>query len=104
MISLLQAIATAILCLLAVIANILLGCLVEFMNILILSVAGWIQLIAAVLPEMPDEPNVPSSGVIVWLNWLFPVASFVALIGVALTMWIAVLGVRVSLRFLRALD
>jgi hypothetical protein len=92
-----------IVCLLAALANIILGAVVAFLNLLILAAAGWLAVLAVLLPSMPDAPSGPTPEVLQWVNWLFPLAQYVGLLSIMLTLWLAMIGIRAGLRFLRAL-
>lgn len=90
-------------CLLAALGNIIVGSVIAFLNLLILAAAGWLAILAALLPEMPGPSTSQTPEVLQWLNWLFPVAGYVGLMSIMLTLWISMIGVRAALRFLRAL-
>jgi hypothetical protein len=90
-------------CLLATLANIFLGCLVAFLNLLILAAAGWLTLLAVLLPDMPDAPSGQTPAALAWANWFYPIGDALQCFAVALALWIGVMGVRAALRMLRAL-
>ena len=92
-----------IVCLLAALANIIVGSIIAFLNLIIIAAAGWLAVLALLLPGMPDAPTGQTPEVLQWINWLFPLAQYVGLLSIMLALWLTMIGVRAALRFLRAL-
>lgn len=90
-------------CLLSALANIIVGSIVAFINLLIIALGGWLAMLALLLPTMPDAPTGQTPEVLQWINWLFPLAQYVGLLSIMLALWLTMIGVRAALRFLRAL-
>ena len=93
----------AILC---VLQNILLAILwagAVVVNVLVLALAGLGVLIAALLPEMPDAPGPPDSGVVGAIAWLYPLGALLAGFLTIVTLWLAVIAVRAALRWVKLL-
>ena len=94
---------TAILCLLSMLANIIEGAVVAVINALIVSLAGWVSLLALLLPGMPDRPSGPPPEVVQWFNWFFPTAAFLVAFWSVVGIWLTVLAIRWVLRLSRVL-
>jgi hypothetical protein len=91
----------AILCLLTLFAQFVAEGCVIVANLFIVGIAASAAALLAVLPAMPTFPT--RSPTWVWLNWMLPVSSLVALIGTALALMVAWFGYRVVLNWVRAL-
>jgi uncharacterized membrane protein len=99
----LEQIFAALLCLLSELGNIILGCLVAFLNLIIVSAAGWLSVLAALLPNMPNAPTGQTPQALAWANWFYPIGDALQCFAVALALWLGVMGVRAALKMLRAL-
>lgn len=77
--------------------------LVGVINLLVVSIGGWIQLLSLGLPDMPAPPTAPVADWIGWLNWLFPIGPMIAALGVFVALWATFLLVRIPLRWVKAL-
>jgi hypothetical protein len=89
-----------ILCLLSVLANIIEGAVVAFVNVFIISIGGWLQLLAAVLPGMPPTPSGSAPEAVSWANWIIPIPAMVVVVSLLLTLWLTIIGIRAALRLI----
>jgi hypothetical protein len=93
----------AILCVLQSMALSVLAVLEIAMNLVIVSVSGYIDLLGAALPDMPDPINPPNQAVLNWVLWIYPLgpalATLLALVGV----WLSIGGLRIAMRWVRLL-
>lgn len=80
-----------------------LNALIDFLNLLIVAVGALIGVLFALLPDMPPVPQPPESGVLQAFAFVFPVAAVVAVMGLFVSAYIAVLLVRIALRWVKAL-
>lgn len=96
---------------LCVLENLVLSILAVFImgfNAIIAGLAATVALVIAVLPDMPDAPTWVDD--VPWLAtslgfvaWLFPVNVLVALVATVILLWIAVQGVGIILRWVKAI-
>ena len=93
----------AILCLLSQFAYLVKAGIILVLNLLIVSVSGWLELLALLLPPMPSAFSAPSSGVLGWLNWVVPIGPLAAGLATVISLWVSFLGVRWALRIIRVL-
>lgn len=80
----------------------LIGLLVEMINGLILALAALAELVLSLLPSFPEAPSAPG-GVMGALLWVVPLAPILAFFGLMVTCWIAFLGLKIALRWVKAL-
>lgn len=85
------------------IGRFVLNALIDALNLLIVAVGALVGVVFAVLPDMPDVPEPPDSGFLHQFSYFFPVGGVVAALAVFVTMYVAVLVVRIALRWVKAL-
>lgn len=91
-----------ILCVVTGLASIIEYAAVSVVNFLIVGLAGVLSAIALILPSMPSFPDF--SGLdMSWLPYFIPVQSIVAMLGIGITLFAAMFGLRIALRWVRAL-
>jgi hypothetical protein len=72
-------------------------------NGIIIALGGFIDVISALLPGMPATAGPPNSLVLGWILWIYPLGTAVGVLSAVITLWIALLGVRIALRWVKAL-
>lgn len=93
---------------LCVLRNILLAVAwagVELVNALVAGVAALAVLVLGLLPAMPAVPALPAGvgDAPGWIAWLIPVSAIAAAFAAMLGSYLVFLGVRVALRWVKAL-
>lgn len=81
---------------------ILIGLVVDLLNLIILAIAALAALLLALLPGFPEAPSAPG-GVIGALLWVVPLGSILSFFGLMVTAWITFLAVKIGLRWVKAL-
>jgi flagellar biosynthesis protein FlhB len=71
-----------------------LGALVEFINALIMVIAGAVIAVLSILPSMPSRPELPDDGVLAMMNWLLPIEGWIGVTVVCLTALITFFVIR----------
>jgi uncharacterized membrane protein len=77
--------------------------LVSVVNALIAALGAFIAAVIGLFPTLPAAPGPPSSGVLQWVNYFLPLGGMLALFGTFVTLWISFLGIRVALKWAKAL-
>jgi hypothetical protein len=85
------------------IGRFVLNAIIDGINLLIVAVGALIGVVMALLPNMPAVPEPPDDGFLHTFAYFFPVGGVVALLGLFVTAYIAVLVVRIALRWVKAL-
>ena len=93
----------AILCVLQQMAAAIVGLLVLVVNAAIVALGALGVVVLALLPSMPEPPDPPDGSVIGFINWLFPLSGVAALLVVMGGLFLAFLGLRIILNWVRAL-
>jgi hypothetical protein len=81
----------------------IIGGLVEMINALIVAIAALAEFLLALLPSFPDPPSEPASGIVGWLLWMVPLGTMLALFTVLVSLWVGFLGVKMALKWVKAL-
>jgi len=81
---------------------IVIGLLVELVNAFILAIAALAAAVLSLLPGFPDPPEAPG-GVMGALLWVVPIGPILAFFGLMGSCWIAFRGLKVALRWVKAL-
>jgi hypothetical protein len=81
----------------------IIGGLVELINALIIAIAALAEFLLSLLPAFPDPPSEPASGIVGWLLWMVPLGTMLALFTLLVSLWIGFLGVKVALKWVKAL-
>lgn len=68
----------------------------------IVSVGALLGVLLDLLPEFPDPPAAPG-GVIGALLWFVPLGAMLAFFALMVTCWVTFLGIKVALKWVRAL-
>jgi len=76
---------------------------VSAVNLVIAALGGFIALVIGLFPQLPTAPGPPDSGVLQWVNYFLPLGGLVALFTTFVAVWISFLGIRVALRWAKAL-
>ena len=92
-----------ILCALLSIAALILTGLVEIVNGIIIGLGAFLAVIVALLPNMPEPPSMPSSGVLTWFTYFVPIAGIVTVAVSLAGLFATFMVVRFALNWLRAL-
>lgn len=79
------------------------GLLVELINALILAIVALANALLSLLPGFPEPPGAPAGGIVGGILYFFPIVSIVSILTTFVTAWIVFLGVRVALRWVKAL-
>lgn len=93
---------SAILCAIENLALSVLAVIVMAFNSIIVAIGGLITALVLLLPSMPDAPPSPDSGVLGYLNWLVNLPALIALWTTLITLWLAVLAIRIAMRWVKA--
>lgn len=64
------------------------------------AVASWA---IGILPGFPSAPGAPSSGILGFICWVIPVGPMLAVFSVLVTAWTLFLGVKIALRWVKAI-
>lgn len=94
---------TNILCVLEKMAAAIVGLFVVMLNAMIVGLGAFLGVILALLPNMPESPQPPESGVLQFINFFVPLASLAALLVTMGALFVGFMAVRVALNWLRAL-
>jgi hypothetical protein len=78
------------------------GLLVDVINLLIAAIAALAQFVLSLLPGFPDPPSAPG-GVMGALLWVVPIAPIASFFGLMVTAWIGFLAFKIALRWVKAL-
>lgn len=76
--------------------------LIDAFNSFIAGLAALAVAVIALLPGFPSPPE-PPSGVVGGFLWLFPVAAIAAWLTTFMALWVAFLGFKVVLKWIRLL-
>jgi hypothetical protein len=57
----------------------------------------------AALPPFPAPPDAPSTGILAFICWIFPLGPMLAIFSGLVTCWITFLVVKIALRWVKAL-
>jgi hypothetical protein len=85
------------------IGKFVLNALIDVVNLLIVAVGALIGVLFAVLPNMPDAPGPPDQGWLEVFAYFVPVGAIVAMLGLFLAAYVALLVIRIALRWVKAL-
>jgi len=91
-----------ILCIISGLASIIEYAAVVVVNDLIIGLAAVLAVVAPLLPSMPSFPDLSGQN-FAWLGWLVPVSSIVGLNSLAVTIFLTMFGLRIALRWVKAL-
>ena len=80
----------------------ILGGLVEIVNLLVAAIAALAVFLLSLLPGFPDPPAAPG-GVMGALLWVVPLGPILAFFSLMITCWIGFLAIKVALRWVKAL-
>jgi uncharacterized membrane protein YdjX (TVP38/TMEM64 family) len=80
----------------------IIGLLVETVNLLIAAIAALAVALLSLLPGFPDPPGAPG-GVMGALLWVVPLGPILAFFSLMMGCWIAFLAIKVGLRWVKAL-
>lgn len=94
---------TEILCVLEKMAAAIIGLLVVVINAMIVGLGAFLGVILLLLPEMPEPPGLPDSGVLAFINFFVPLALLATLVVSMVGLFLGFLAVRMALNWLRAL-
>lgn len=83
-------------------AYVLVG-LVDGVNAIITAIGALIGVLVGLLPSIPDPPAAPAAEWIGWLNWIYPLAPALAAATGLLLLYTLLLGLRIALRWVKAL-
>ena len=92
-----------ILCAILGLAAAIVGLLVVVLNAFFVAIGAFLGVIVALLPEMPEPPGAPSSGVLQFINFFLPLAGLSALLVTMGSLFLAVMLLRMALNWLKAL-
>lgn len=78
---------------------------VDTINLVFRGVGTYVVYLFGLLPDMPSLASWTDGGAtwITWLNWGLPIGSMIAIWGLIVTLWLAVLPIRAVLRWFRLL-
>jgi hypothetical protein len=93
----------AILCICQGIAMSMLAIGQMLVNGIIVAIGGFVDVISALLPNMPAAVGPPNSAVLGWILWIYPLGTALGVLSAVITVWIALLGIRIALRWVKAL-
>jgi hypothetical protein len=93
----------AILCVLQNVALSFFAVLLMAFDEIIVSVGGYIDLLAVLLPSMPAPVTPPANSVLVWITWAYPLGDALATLTAISTVLIAIMAVRIALRWVKAM-
>ena len=79
------------------------GFFVDIINGAIISIGAFLNVVFAVLPGFPSAPSAPNSGVLSWLLYFVPLGSILSFAALMLTCWVTFLGIKVALKWMRAI-
>lgn len=92
-----------VVCVLTALASFILAGIIFAVNALIVGIGAFLLALAALMPDMPDAPPNPDGGVLGTLNWIMPLSQLLGGLTIVLTLWLAFLGLRVALRWMKAM-
>lgn len=92
-----------ILCALQTLAAAIGVLLVKVINLVIVALGGFIQLVLLILPPMPDPPAKPDDGALGFINWVLPLGGLVGGLMTFVTLWALIVVGRVALKWAKAL-
>jgi hypothetical protein len=73
------------------------------LNWFIAGVGAFGVLVIALLPPMPPGPSGLSADVLAIVNYLFPLGAIVGTLGFFVALWLAIMAIRIPLRWIKAL-
>lgn len=85
------------------IGQLVLWALVTVVNLVVDAIGAFIAAVISLFPQLPAAPGPPDSGILQWVNYFLPLGGMLALFAVFLGCWVAFLGIRVALRWAKAL-
>lgn len=80
-----------------------LNAIIDAINLLIVAVGALIGVLMALLPDMPDAPEPPDEGILATLAYFYPVGAVVAALALFVAAYVALLVIRIALRWVKAL-
>jgi hypothetical protein len=80
---------TKILCAITNVAWWLCDLLVMLCNLFMATLGAAVAAVLGLLPDMPDPPGGIASDVLLWANWMFPIAALVAMFSVYFALYLA---------------
>jgi uncharacterized membrane protein len=72
-------------------------------NLFLSALAAFATTVLGLLPSIPAAPATPVSDWVGWLNWFFPLAPAIAAATTLLLLYTLMIGLRVALRWVKAL-
>lgn len=72
-------------------------------NLFIEAVGALIQFLLDLLPSMPAVPEPPEAGFLGTFSWFVPVGSILTVMSLFVTAYVALLAVRIAMRWVKAL-
>ena len=75
---------------------------VELVNLLVRALGLMAQVLVGLLPAMPAHPAPLYTGILDWVNLMFPVGPVLVMFSTALALWTAFLLIRIPLRWVKA--
>ena len=80
-----------------------LNALIDALNLLIVAVGALIGVLFALLPNMPAVPQPPDAGFLHQFAFFYPVGGVLAVLALFVTAYVALLVIRIGLRWVKAL-
>jgi hypothetical protein len=77
--------------------------LVSSFNLFIVGVAALATTFLALLPAFPAAPDAPSDGILGFIVWLVPLGGMITAFAGFTACWITFLGLKIALRWVKAL-
>ncbi len=77
--------------------------IVTSINLLVAAIGVFIAAVVALMPSLPSPPSLPSASWIGWLNWFVPVGPMLAGFATFVSLWVALMVIRIPLRWAKAL-
>lgn len=92
----------SILCAIENLAMAFLAVIILALNAIIVSIGGLITVVAAVLPTWNPTVQNYDSGTLQWIDYFFPIGTFISLWTTIVTLWLVILGVRIVGKWVKA--
>jgi hypothetical protein len=95
-------VVAAILCFIEQMPTLVLVGTIWTVNALVAGIGSSVDFLLQQLPTMPAFPTA-TGGWVAWLQWLYPIGSLVGVLTMLLSLFLAVLVIRVGLNWMKAL-